>query len=445
MLITNDNYSNGLVQVDERNAYSFTIETSDELAGMQGAFSGNWETDPQTGGGYRVVPFGADNNLPAMLRDVLDQNNLAEGVLGRKRGLMWGDGPELYLKKYVDGKPTRMWVEDADIAAWMKSWQADEYLRRCLVDYLHAEVVSSKLYRNKGARLGMGGKIVKLAHVPANEARLQWPDDGQGLVVADWENQKFDKMQYIPLFDPANPLRYPIAAHFSNMYSFARRFYGVPAWFGAINWIRRASAVPRILENLTNNSLGIKWHVISPKAYWDAKEEKLKEQCTEKGIAYTDKMLTDLKDETFKQLATVLASEKNVGKFFKSESFINEMGNGYEKWEIIPIDQKVKDYIEAQIAVSNKADGATTSGMGLHPSMSNVIVDGKLASGSEQLYALKIFLATEVTIPEQIVTEAINQAIAINWPDKQLRVGFYHQIVHTEDSTTSSNRIKNAI
>ena len=73
------------------------------------------------------------------------------------------------------------------------------------------------------------------------------------------------------------------------------------------------------------------------------------------------------------------------------------------------------------------------------------MVDGKLASGSEQLYALKLFLATEVDIPESIVCRPINTAISLNWPEKKLKLGFYHQVVKTEDSVTSSNRVKNVV
>lgn len=95
--------------------------------------------------------------------------------------------------------------------------------------------------------------------------------------------------------------------------------------------------------------------------------------------------------------------------------------------------------------MADKADSATASGMGLHPALSNIMVDGKLASGSEQLYALKLYLATEVDIPEMIVTRAINAAIAANWPAKKLKLGFYHDIVKTEDSVTSGERVKNAV
>ncbi len=60
---------------------------------------------------------------------------------------------------------------------------------------------------------------------------------------------------------------------FCNMASFCRDFYGVLAHFGAWNWIRRSSSIPKILESLTNNSLNIKWHIISRFEYYSFADE----------------------------------------------------------------------------------------------------------------------------------------------------------------------------
>ncbi len=57
-------------------------------------------------------------------------------------------------------------------------------------------------------------------------------------------------------------------------------------------------------------------------------------------------------------------------------------------------DQKVKDFIDAQINIANEALFQVTSGIGLHPALSNLSKDGNLPSGSEQLYSFKIYLAT---------------------------------------------------
>lgn len=84
-----------------------------------------------------------------------------------------------------------------------------------------------------------------------------------------------------------------------------------------------------------------------------------------------------------------------------------------------------------------------TSGIGLHPALSNLSKDGNLPSGSEQLYAFKLYLATGVDIPEAIVTKDINLAIAANFPGKKLRLGFYHDVLLTEEMTAPADRLKN--
>jgi len=101
-------------------------------------------------------------------------------------------------------------------------------------------------------------------------------------------------------------------------------------------------------------------------------------------------------------------------------------------------------YIEAQKAISKMADSATTSAMGLNPSLSNIIIDGKSDSGSQMLYALKIFYGADTVIPEQIVLEALNDALRINFPEKRdLYFGFYHKTIQKEDNVSAGDRMTN--
>jgi hypothetical protein len=440
----------GIIDLGER-ACSFHIESADASVTDFDFYNSSalrqWESDPVAVGPYRIVPFGETNNLPVMLRDIVEENNLAEGIFKRQRGLLWGQGPELYRTEFKENKREKVWIEDPEISAWLKSWDFEAYLQHIIVDYFHSECSFTKMYRNRGPRIGNPGFIPKLEYVSVSRARLEWPDDRltpKRVIVGDFDDEIYNSLNAYPIYADQDPFKHTVSMVFSNMASFARRFYGVPAWYGSLNWIKRSSSIPKILKSLTDNSLNIKWHIISPASYWENKRDLLKEQCVFKGVDYNEKLLEDLKDQIFDKLAKVLSGEKNVGKFFTSEKIINELGN-VEGWEIIPIDQKVKDYIEAQIKVADKADSATTSGLGLHPSLSNMMVDGKLASGSEQLYALKLYLATEIDIPEMIVCKAVNAAIAANWPGKKLKLGFYHDIVKTEDSVTSSERVKNVV
>jgi hypothetical protein len=206
------------------------------------------------------------------------------------------------------------------------------------------------------------------------------------------------------------------------------------------------STVPDIINNLNKNMLNIKWHIISPKSYWDNHRERLMTQCGDKGIAYKESMLETLKDDILKGLSKVLSGIDNVGKFFHSESVMDvlELGRAQlSEWKIQAIDMKVDDYINAQIKVGEKADSAATSGMGLHPSLSNIMVNGKLASGSEMLYAYKLFLATDTNLVDEMVFQAINHAIKINKfkNSGKLKLGFYHGVIQREENISPSDRV----
>lgn len=429
-------------------AYSFHIEAADtgsDFEFFNSQMQKRWESDPLVCGRYRIVPFGETNNLPVILRDVIEENNLVEGIFRRQRGLIWGQGPALYRNQLSENKIERIWISDPEVESWLRSWNYKQYLLRIMNDFVHSECTSTKFFRNRGVRIRESSFISGLRYVSIAMSRYEWPEDRlnpKRIIVGDFDDERYDRLIAYPILDDRDPFRYRVSMQFNNLASFARRFYGVPGYFGAINWIKRASAIPRILSSLTDNSLNIKWHIISPASYWDQKRDLLKEQCSLKNVEYSEKMLEDLKDEIFKKLGKVLAGEKNVGKFFTSEAAFDEFGN-MEKWEIMPIDQKFKDFTESQISIADKADSATTSGAGLHPALSNIMIDGKLSSGSEMLYALKLYLATEIDIPEMIITNAINTAIRINWPDKDIQLGFYHDVVKTEDSVTAEERTKN--
>ncbi|VTQ01701.1 hypothetical protein [Sphingobacterium daejeonense] len=95
--------------------------------------------------------------------------------------------------------------------------------------------------------------------------------------------------------------------------------------------------------------------------------------------------------------------------------------------------------------MSEKADSAATSGMGLNPALANLITNNSFSGGSQQLYAAKFHVLTDVNIPERIIFEAINQAIEINWPGTNVKMGFYRKVMMKEDEVSPSNRVTNQV
>lgn len=437
------------------NGFTFEVSSTDradieQRAQEKRSFT-DWETQAFTLGNYDVIPFGDDNNLPLEIRNTVNQHNLAPRIFTKKKFLLWGTGPMLFTTEFKDGIPTIKYTQDSEVEDWLASWSHEVYLRKAIEDFNHSESVFSKLYLAKASRLG-AARVSKVEHVGVHLARLAVPRDSQGqppvrIMVGQWHKNFIEQYQSYPIFNPLQPNLHSVSMHYAHMYGFAADYYSRPDVVGSLAWIRRSTAIPFILEALTNNSLNIKWHIISPARYWDAKEEKLKEQCTLAGTQYNPQLLEDLKDEVFTSLGNVLSGVDNVGKFFQSEAFVDIVGATamVHKWEIIPLDQKISDYVDAQLEISKRGDFATTAGLGLHQSLSNIGGDGKSDSGSEQLYAYKNHLLSEVSLPESIICEAINMALKINWPAKKLKLGFYRTMPEREEDVTSSKRVKNAV
>jgi len=188
----NRNGDTGTIDLGER-AMSFHIESA--ASDFEFYNSNNlrqWESDPVAVGPYRIVPFGETNNLPIALRDVIEENNLAGGIFKRQRGLLWGQGPELYKTEFIDNKKVKTWVDDKEVKDWLRSWDFEAYLQHIIVDYFHSECTFTKLYRNRGPRIGNPGFIPKLEYVSISRARLEWPDDRMNpkrAIIGDFDDE----------------------------------------------------------------------------------------------------------------------------------------------------------------------------------------------------------------------------------------------------------------
>lgn len=408
----------------------------------------NWEDSPVIVSGAKIVPYGASNNLPERIRDIVGDNNLVPGIINRQLGLLWGQGPELYRLVYDGGEIKQMWVDDSEIRNWLESWDFRQYLRDCMIDYLHLAGFFNTVHLERGHRIGREKRIAYLKHVSAKNARLEWCDtrklsDVKNILIGDFEHGCLNTgVRSYPVYDRRDPGKYSISAAYNHLYSYARDFYSTPQFWGALRWILRGSEIPMIFKYVTENSINLAYHVHSPACYWENKRDALRNAHPEWDDKKLDDEISIITTTILDNMTKVLAGKENAGKMFHTVDFPDDTGT-LQSWKIEAIDQKTKDFIDSQLKIAESSTSAITSGMGLHPSLSNIMVNGKLASGSELLYAFKLFLNTDTEIPSSIILDGLNQAIKFNFPGKDLKVGFYHKSVKTEESVSSSNRIKN--
>lgn len=406
----------------------------------------SWYDERMQIGGFDIIPMGFNNDMPNELQRMLDEFYSGEGILGKIQGLQWGEGPRLYKEEYTpECDIIRKYMYDKDVMAWLKSFDYENELLKCHTDLIHGFGFFFKTYLAKGYKIGMPKFIARVEHVQVDKARLEYPgldkDYPERIIVGNYQRPHINGFYAYPIFNKQNPFKYPISMGYQSVYSFCKSFYSTPRFLGAYSFIKLASTIAPLLANYNANASAISFHIESPQEYWNKAEEALKTNCEKKGIPYEDKMLEDFKDEAFKKFSAKMTGYENVGNFMHTISEYNDVANDFHGWKIVPIDKKIKDYIDAQIAISNKADSASTSGFGLHPSLSNIMVDGKMASGSEMLYALKTYIATETAIPEMILFSPFNAMIEANFPGKDLKLGFYRKIVMKEDEVTPSNRV----
>ena len=209
-----------------------------------------------------------------MLREVVNDNNLAPAIIERQMGLLYGQGVFLNEMSFVNGEISRVWKEDKTIQAWLDSWDYIDYIKRAMTDYLHLKGFFDIKYLERGNRIGRPPRISSLRHIPAKNARLEWTDsrdprDVKHILVGDFEHGCLNTgIRAYPVYDPRNPGRHKTAASYNSTYTFSRDFYAVPQYWGALRWIVRGSEIPTIFKYVTDNGLNLAYHVHSPAGYW---------------------------------------------------------------------------------------------------------------------------------------------------------------------------------
>ncbi len=428
--------------MNARSGSGFTPSTYMLRGGSVSSFGGKY----MTVNGVNIIPYGPDNNMPGQVCNLLENFYAGEGIMGKKVGLQWGEGPRLYRDAVEEGsnRPYRDWITDPTIISELKATDYLTQMHRCLIDLCHLEGFWVKFTRSRGSRLG-AGSMARVEHIPASKVRFVW--EGEGVtptraMLADFPAVLSGQSKIYPLFNPADPFKYPVSLAYYNSYSYNHDFYSVPRFIGAFGWLELVGSLAQLLITYNENASAISKHIESPKSYWDAQKEFIMEQCLQRGETYSPQMLEDFKDAAMERFAASMSGKDNVGKFLHTSQFWNPEAEQFEGWKIHTIDNKLKEYIEAQIEICKKAEAAATSGFGLDPSLSNLILDSKLGSGSEKLYALKVYNATETSIADMVLCKPFQQFIEANHPGTDIRVGLYRTVVEAEKNVNPENRVK---
>ncbi len=448
---TVEKYGKHAVVSTPSTCFSYQVEEIDYDTPRNGMSSyHSWSQTYSFVDGLELLPYGLYNDMPQLLRDTIYRNPNIPGVMEKKQQLLWGQGPHLFKTVYVDGKPTREWVHDAEVQSWLDDFDVNTYLEKTIQDVNFMQGSFTKMINAKSTRLGKPF-IHSLEHINPLWVRLarkkDSPEATHALVSDGWTAFQPNGYRDYPLFDSKNVSKNPISVFYSKLYSFATDHYAIPTILGALEWINRATAVPLILKALAKNSINAKYHITSPAKFWDDKRKELQDECAAKGEPYDEKMMDDYEKQLFKSIISTLSGDAKAGKIWHTKNILSPEGNNLVElgWKVTPIDQNIKDFVETQIKIADKADSAVSAAVGIHKSLGGITDAGKADSGSEQLYAYTMFKLIGVKVPEMVVTRSANHALKINFPKKGLQLGFYHEEAQKQEDQSSKDRIKNNV
>ncbi len=427
-----------------------------------------------------VPNWGVNNHYPEEVAKLVRHNKLLPSVLRKQIDFLYGHGPILYKEEFIDGKRSRNTVYDDEILRWLENWESEigvnwkEYIRRLITDYYFVNTCVSQWIFSNARKLeeGQNGScIIGLKHIPADMSRLGTQanpngkrildEDCKQVVVGDWRFGVREDFEMQNRFDPKHPYANAKAISFYAEKSFGCTVYAYNEWFdGLTEWIKASNLTPKYLNNYLKTALNAHIHVKIPASWVNSQRERLQDLCQhnlmveaggqlteeykgvrlvdERGVAcaFSEDMVTDLTQNEIRKITNMMSGEgKNQGKVYASIS------DGQNEWQFEPMPTKFKEFFDAVISYDKRADQVVLAGIGISSSISNVENDGVLSkSGSDVYYNYVIYLNT-LEYPENIICKAINEAIALRFPNKKIKVGFDIRIPVKQQDTTPADRV----
>lgn len=410
----------------------------------------NWDLVHPVGD-YYVLPYGSYDDLPIVIKNVIKNNSKAPGLINRKTELLWGNGPKLYKTKYIGDKEYRDIVEISDVQDWLENFEYEKYFLALIEDYHHLQGCFTEIVQSKGYLVNKPF-INTLKHIPPHRARLAVEKGAKNIeathcFIGDYTLNQINYLEskVLPLFDFKKPFSKSRSVYYSSKYSFCTDYYSIPDVYGSLEWIRRSTAVPLIFKALTENSMNLKYHIQSPAIFWVKKKEDLQTYYLEQGKTFTEQDFLDYQNRYMEELTTVLSGIAATGKLLHTCTEIYNEGHNLLElgWKIEVIDQKIIDFVNAQVKIVDTADRSLAAGISVHPVLGNITDTGRANSGSEQIYALLNYLNTGINIQEMLITKACNMALKANFPKYNVKIGFFHNVPEILSNINPENRSNN--
>jgi hypothetical protein len=375
--------------------------------------------------GKTFAAWGKDNKLPYTLMNLIYYNNLAPGSIDTKDQIALGDKLIFYYEDFQNGKfiPTPFY--DSELQDWLDGMQEQKYREEAIIDFHWFSNFFAQLRTGKGS---LSQKVVAIDCIEALDCRSEIinPKSGrvEGIGVADWKTGRpaNGKIEVVPTYNPAwKKLPGKFMLHLKKK-SPGNPFYPLPSWIGAQEWLRHANKIPVWKSANMDNSINIKYHISIPESYFLQLYPE---------PDHTQDFRRKKYEEKVAEIINFLSGAKNVSKAFFTQYAVDKMtGKELPGWKIEVIDNKINH--EAYSQDYEDANSAILSALGVDPSLSGVLITGKMGagSGSEKRESYMFHAKVKTRYARNLLLEPLELAMKLNGYDKRNITGVGVRKIH---------------
>lgn len=383
--------------------------------------------------GYSIVNYGANNNIPYRLTELVEKNSVM--LQNKYFNLLtcYGRGLE-YMDVATRGEKKQLPTADKEICRFLLRNNIKKFFAEQIVDMKYFAFAVCVIILSRDRQ-----RIVKIVHKDACNVRFEEPDDGgrvEHIFFADWDdNSQPENIEMIPLLDENDPVgdlmartskekdelgifkpdsvknhKYAVVVRIPTPNC---RLYPTPYWTGVMRdgWYNIYQLLTNAKVAKLKNGLSLRYHVEVNQEFW---VNRARAQGIQEGTA----AFTEMKKSFLESIKDCLAGSENSDKMVWSEFRTSVDGKELHNLVINTIDttKAGNEYNDDIAEVSNMLcydDNVHPNLAGANPGKSQMNNSG---SDKRELFTMKQALETMthdlLLMPHRLI-------IAYNgWEDK---------------------------
>ncbi len=339
--------------------------------------------DMQNIAGYRVAPWGNNNDLPQQVMAKIEKAEIVGTNANFNWKVMYGQGPRLVrVERDPETNVAKRFIEvtEGEAYEWFARNNVPLLLQEIMTDLSYFGNAFPMLIADKKNATGGRTRIKGIVHREAMFSR--WGVTKNDIINKHLYSSKWDEaptkedIQESYVVDEYNAVEdirdrlllgkdvrmcFPV-----YIPSPGRPYYSYPNWWSIFRsgWYDQLTSIPALKKAILKYNLGVKHIIYISDEYFKDKEQLL-------GIGKEDHAARKkLYDEVVKQISDVLAGEENAGKAIISKKILMPSGNGMAHEKLVEIDT-VKNDIAGGEYLTDYETGANiiSYAMDVHPSL----------------------------------------------------------------------------